>query len=327
MTLHVFLYEEAKQGAPAQLQARLARNVLLRHGKEPPEPAEYAILIAARPTHALMEASPNLQSLIIPYSGPPQATQELLQQYPAITVHNPPYNYIATAETALTLLLASAKFIVKGDRQLRRGDWRLRYSARPQLTLHGKTVLILGYGRIGRHVARACRALGMAVIGVRRQPTAADQDDPDAQIHSVEALHQLLPKANFLLTALPGTPATEGLLGAEELALLPADAVLVNVGRGAVVDETALYEALVAGRLAAAGIDVWYNYPRTAAERTATLPSRYPLHEMENVILSPHRAGWLGSEDDSRMIMLADMLNEAAAGRPLPNRIDVRLGY
>ena len=327
MTVRVFLYEEAKQGAPEVLQARLHPNVHFQHGKEPPTNADYEILIAAMPTQALLDASPNLQALIIPFSGPPQQTRDLLVHYPHITVHNTPYNYIATAETALALLLASAKFIAKGDINLRRGDWTLRYSERPQLLLHGKTILILGYGRIGRHVAPVCHALGMEIIGVRRSLAPEDHNDTFAQIYAIEQLHKVLPEANFLLTALPDTSETEGLLGAPELALLPTDAIVVNVGRGSVINEKALYHALVSGKLAAAGIDVWYNYPKSNAARTQTLPSQYPFHELKNVILSPHRAGWLGSDDDSRMIMLAEMVNEAAVGRPLPNRVNMALGY
>lgn len=327
MTLKVFLYEETKQGGPEALAARLDDRVHLRYGKDVPDPADYEILIGAFPPQEFLDASPQLKALIIPFSGPPQQTQDLLRQYPHIAVHNTPYNYIATAETATALLLAAAKFIAKGDRNLRRGDWTLRYSDRPQLTLHGKRILILGYGRIGRHVAPVFHALGMEVIGVRRTLSAADETDAFAKVYAIDQLPDLLPRANALLIALPGTPATEGVIGAEELALLPQDAIIVNVGRGNVIDEDALYHALINGKLAAAGIDVWYNYPKSESARTHTMPSQYPIHELENVILSPHRAGWLGKEDESRMIMLAEMVNEAAAGRPLPNRVNVALGY
>ena len=108
---------------------------------------------------------------------------------------------------------------------------------------------------------------------------------------------------------------------------MPNGAVLVNVGRGAVVDEAALYQALVSGKLAAAGLDVWYRYPREEKKRTKTLPSQYPFHDLENVVLSPHKAGWLGREDDSRMIFLAQMLNAYAVGEELPNKVSLELGY
>lgn len=232
-----------------------------------------------------------------------------------------------TAETALALMLAAAKSVAQGDRNLRRGDWTLRYSERPQLLLQGRTVLILGYGRIGRHMAPVCKALGMKVIGVRRSLKPEDADDAYATVEAISVLPELLPNTDVLLIALPETPETKGLIGKGELERLPAHALLVNVGRGAVVDKAALYEALRDGTLAAAGIDVWYRYPKDEAARTNTLPSRYPFHELDNVTLSPHRAGWLGREDGSRMVYLADMLNAAARGDPLPNRIRLELGY
>lgn len=325
--IKVFLLEEAKQGTPDSLKTRLDPRIQLHHGREVPKVANYEVLIAALPSREFLEASPHLHTLIIPYAGPPAKTQALLVDYPALAVHNTPYNHIATAETGLALMFASAKFIAKGDSRLRRGDWTLRYSKLPQLILHGRTALILGYGRIGQHMAPICQALGMQVIGVRRTVPSTYKQDEFAMIYGIEQLMELLPQTDVLLAALPGTPETVGLVGTKELAALKDDAVVVNVGRGSVIDETALYKALVSGKLAAAGLDVWYNYPSSEAERTSTLPSQYPFHELENVILSPHRGGWLGSEDESRMEMLANMLNRFADGEPLPNPVNVTLGY
>ena len=327
MSIKVFYYVEAKQGSPDALRARLAGGLELSYGTTPPNPADYEVLVAAFPTRELVEASPTLRSLIIPFAGLPQPTQDLLRTYPDISVHNTPYNSVATAETALALMLASAKFVVKGDRELRRGDWTLRYSEQPQRVLHGRTALILGYGRIGRHMAPVCHALGMKVMGLKRTLRPDDAKDSYAEVHEVTRLNALLPEADVLLVALPETPETVGLIAEKELNRLPDGAVLVNVGRGSVVDEAALYKAVKSGKLAAAGLDVWYSYPRAEDERTSTLPSQYPFHELDNVVMSPHKAGWLGREDESRMVFLAQMLNAYAAGEALPNRVDIELGY
>jgi len=323
----VFYFSEAKQGSPEALRSRLVDNIELVYGEEVPEPADYDVLIAAFPPRELLEASSNLKALIIPFAGPPQPTQELLRDFPHVAVHNTPYNHVATAETALALLLASAKFIARSDRELRRGDWSLRYSEQPQLVLNGKTALILGYGRIGQHMAPICKALGMEVIGLRRTLRPEDERDKNATVLEVNQLNTVLPKADVLLIALPETPETRGLIDEAALKQLPNGAVLVNVGRGAVVDEAALYRSLVSGKLAAAGLDVWYRYPREEEKRTNTFPSQYPFHDLENVVLSPHKAGWLGREDDSRMVFLAQMLNAYAAGEALPNKVSLELGY
>ena len=103
--------------------------------------------------------------------------------------------------------------------------------------------------------------------------------------------------------------------------------MLVNVGRGAIVDEGALYHALKSGQLAAAGIDVWYNYPADEASQTNTPPSQYPFGELDNVVLSPHRGGDDLGIDVARMRDLAELLNAAARGEAMANRVDVNVGY
>ena len=129
--------------------------------------------------------------------------------------------------------------------------------------------------------------------------------------------------------ALPLTDQTRGLIGERELALLPPSAVLVNVGRGPVVDEGALYRSLKEGRLLAAGLDVWYNYPADEAAMANTPPSAYPFGELANVVLSPHRGGFAQEEGARRARMddLAETINALARGEPARNRVDLNEGY
>jgi phosphoglycerate dehydrogenase-like enzyme len=165
----------------------------------------------------------------------------------------------------------------------------------------------------------------MRVLGVRRSPTMPA--DSVAEIYGLEALEMLLPQADVLVIALPLTSETENLIGKKELALLPRGAVLVNVGRGPIVVAAALYTALRERHLKGAGIDVWYNYPPDPEARSNTPPADYAFHELENVVMSPHRGG--GSEDSNmlRMRHLAELLNAAARGEDLPNRVDLEAGY
>jgi phosphoglycerate dehydrogenase-like enzyme len=102
---------------------------------------------------------------------------------------------------------------------------------------------------------------------------------------------------------------------------------LVNVGRGPIVDEAALYQALREGTLHSAGLDVWYNYPTDKAARSHTPPSAYPFHELDNVVMSPHRAGGADETDMLRMMHLAALFNAAARGDEMPNRVDLQAGY
>jgi len=177
----------------------------------------------------------------------------------------------------------------------------------------GRRALVVGRGAIGNRVARTLEALDMEVTALGRGDVAA--------------LDAALSTADVLVLAVPSTAATKGLLDQRRLALLPEGAVLVNVARGDVVDEDALYEALLSGRLGAAGLDVWWRYPADAAAREDTRPSRRPFHELENVVLSPHRAGHGAGTEAERARHLAAILNAVARGEAVPGRVDVRRGY
>jgi phosphoglycerate dehydrogenase-like enzyme len=324
MKLSVHLLRQPDLASLAHLRAHLDAEVHLTFGSGLPVPAEYHVLVAGRPQREHLTASPNLHALIIPWAGLPEATRDLMCDFPHITVHNLHHNAVPVAEMAVTLMLAAAKLVVPLDQALRAHDWTPRYHhPDPTILLEGKTALILGYGAIGQRVAHLCQALGMQVMAIRRHVSALSPDE----IYPPDALHSLLPKANVLIICLPQTPETTGLIGERELALLPQGAVLVNVGRGPIVDEAALYHALREGTLHSAGLDVWYNYPTDEASRPHTSPSAYPFHELDNVVMSPHRGG--GSDETGRLRMrrLAGLLNAAARGDEMLNRVDLQAGY
>jgi phosphoglycerate dehydrogenase-like enzyme len=307
----------------AYLQSLLPTAVTITSGETIDPQTE--ILAGGRVSGDQLDALPRLRAVIVPWAGLPRNLADLLPQYPRLTAHNLHHNAIPVAETALALLLAAAKQILPLDQALRRGDWTERdrrwdHSA----LLHGKTALILGYGAIGRQMAHYCQALGMRVLATRRRPEAAF--DGAVELRPAESLPALLPQSQALIVCLPLTPATEGTLGAAELALLPDGAIIVNIGRGPVIDEAALYAELANGRLWA-GLDVWYNYPPDEAARANYMPADYPFHELDTVVMSPHRAGGSDQTERLRIRHLADLLNAAAQGEPIPNRINLAAGY
>jgi phosphoglycerate dehydrogenase-like enzyme len=325
LSVHI-LHPPRDKAALSQLRAELHADIRLSVGPELATPAGCDILIAGRPQREQIMASPGLQALIIPWAGIPEPTRELMLQFPHIAVHNLHHNALPVAEHVMALLLAAAKFIVPMDRSLRAHDWRARYQPSPSILLAGKTALILGSGSIGQRVMRLCSALDMQVVAIRRH-AAKGQTINGMSVASFQELHRLLPQAHILIICLPHTPETTGLIGAQELALLPPQAILVNIGRGPIVDEGALYEALRGGTLYAAALDVWYDYPGEEATRSHTPPSAYPFHELDNVVMSPHRAGGSTETERLRMTYLAKSLNAAARGEPLPNRVDLQAGY
>jgi len=327
MIVKAHLLQKPAPGLLAELQSQLQPEVHLTAGLEFPSPADFEILIGSRVTRQQLEASPNVRAFINPYTGVSEETLALLAEYPRIALHNSHHPAASTAEMALALLLAAVRRLVPADRDLRQGDWTTGGWSDRAPVLEGKTLLVLGYGQIGQRVARVCQALGMKLVAVRLNMNAPKPPDVHAELHPASDLRQVLPRANVLVVALPLTPKTRGLIGAAELALLPRGAVLVNVGRGPIVDEAALYTALRDGTLGAAGIDVWYSYPADDAARTHTFPSKYPFQDLDNVVLSPHRGGLTVEGEHQGMAAIAAMLNAAARGDRMPNRVDVAEGY
>lgn len=323
--LHVHIQNTPDEEEKEILQKHLRENVVLSFGEALPEPADYQILVAGRPSRGLLEKGTSLNALIIPWAGLPTETRELLEEFPQLAVHNLHHNAAPTAELALALLCAVSKRVIPLDRALRNHDWRLRYEGDHSLLLMGKRALIVGYGAIGRRVGRGLFSLGVKVKGIKKDPAMYEGENVD--IFPPEALSDLLPEADFLLLTLPLTPDTEGLIGKKELDLLPQEAILVNVSRGPIVDQEALYHALREGKLFGAGLDVWYHYPPDEEARKHTPPADYPFHELENVVLSPHRGGSTKSSERLRMIHLARLINTAARGEEMPDRIDLDEGY
>lgn len=179
-------------------------------------------------------------------------------------------------------------------------------------------VLVIGAGGIGGEVARRFRALGARVTGVRRRPSLGAPDGFDA-VHGSEALDALLPAADVLVLATPLTSGTQTLLDARRLALLPAGAVVCNVARGQLVDEAALVDALMTGRLRGAVLDVFAREP---------LASDSPLWHLERVLMTPHVSGvsprrfW-----DRLQALVLDNWERYRAGGPLRNVVDKQAGY
>ncbi len=323
----VHLLDTLDDKTQVELEKQLEPGVDMTSGPELPEQPDYEILVAGRPEREHLAASPDLKALIIPWAGVPGPTRQLAAEFPDLTVHNLHHNAAPTAELALALLFSAAKYILPFDQALRQGNWERRYRPSPALLMAGKQVLILGLGEIGRRIAKVCLALDMQVIAIRRHPDQVPPGLEEISIQPLEKLSQLLPTCQILMIALPLTPETQGLIGAEALQQMPSGSILVNIGRGPIVDQAALYRSLVRGKLAAAGLDVWYNYPRKPEDRLETMPSDAPLYRLSNVVLSPHRGGASLGTEKLRMQHLARLLNTANRAEPIPNRVNLNLGY
>ena len=205
----------------------------------------------------------------------------------------------ATADLAFGLLLASARRIAEGDRLVRRGafdGWRPSFLV--GTPVHGATLGVVGLGRIGQAMARRARGFGMRVVYAGRTRAAPEIEKALGAVHA--PLDELFERADFVSLHCPLTPETRGLVSRARLGRMKAGAVLVNTARGACVDEAALAEALVAGPLGAAGLDVFEDEPRV----------NQSLLALENVVMTPH----VGSADRSaREAMAATAIDSVLA--------------
>ncbi|MDA7965576.1 D-2-hydroxyacid dehydrogenase [Ruegeria sp.] len=177
------------------------------------------------------------------------------------------------------------------------------------------TVGVIGLGSIGQDIARRATGFGMTVLGMRRSARATPHVD---QVYAPDQLADFLPRCDFVVLALPGTDGTRQFLGADAFRLMKDSAFLINVGRGDIVDQAALIEALQSGQIAGAALDVFEQEP---------LPKVNPLWAMENVILSPHIAGATSRYVERVVTRFGEALEHYQRGEDLPHSVNLKLGY
>lgn len=225
----------------------------------------------------------------------------------------------AMAETVIGMMLHFARGldIAVRNQALRRWDKaRLDAADAPVREVAGSTVGIVGYGGIGREVAQRARALGADVIALKRRPCVAE--DGVEVLIGRDGLDALLERSDYLVLCAPETPETRGMIDAAALERMPRHGVLINVARGGLVDEAALVEALRAGRLRAAALDVFTVEP---------LPESSPLWALDNVLITPHASAYTHRFWERELALLEENLARYIDGRPLRNVVDKRAGY
>jgi phosphoglycerate dehydrogenase-like enzyme len=225
-----------------------------------------------------------------------------------------------TAEYVMLGLLLWAQTSFVASHESFRSERSWRYSGRVNgpimQELYGSTVGILGLGAIGRAVAGRLQGFGVTVLGCNR--TLREVPHVQAQ-YPLAAIDEFLAKCDYVVIAAALAPETERLIGARQFAAMKPSAVLVNVGRGQICDEDALWMALRDRRIRGATLDVWYAYPRHDDMNVA--PSKYPFHELDNVWMTPHIAAWTTGMVDRRWSEIARNLDSLARGEPLLHQL------
>ncbi len=238
---------------------------------------------------------------------------ELIASPVILTNARGPYS-ASLGEFAIAAMLFFAKDLRRMVRSQGAGHW----DPFDVEMLEGKVAGLLGFGSIGREVARRARGLGMRVLAVRRQPRLYNMDPLVDREYAPEHRNEVLAGSDYVVLTTPLTPETRGMIGEAELAVMKPGAVLINIGRGPVVDEAALIRALEEHRIRGAALDVFDQEP---------LPEGHPFWRMENVLLSPHAAdhtaGWL----DRSMELFIENFKRFTKGEPLLNVVDKQRGY
>ncbi len=223
----------------------------------------------------------------------------------------------AIAEYVMAALLMRHVPLADADRQLRDGRWA--YQAGPVANAHdevaGQTIGLLGFGHIGRAIAMRAKAFEMAVhVANRTRPETSALVD---RVFGLDELPGFWGSADFFVVALPLAEATRGIVGTAAFAAMRPTAVVVNVGRGATIDERALFDALSSRRIGGAIIDTWYSYP-SPGSRTI-LPSALPFHTLPNVLMTPHMSGWTHGTIRRRQRDIADNVRRRMNGEACRN--------
>jgi phosphoglycerate dehydrogenase-like enzyme len=218
-------------------------------------------------------------------------------------------------EFALAAILFFAKDLRRMVRNQEAGVWEPFDIAE----ISGQTVGIVGYGDIGRAVAQRVKPLDMRVLGLKRSGPPLYHVDPlVSRIYGPADLPEFLPQCDYVIVAAPLTPETRGMIDAAAFCAMKRDAVVINLGRGPVIDEPALIEALCSGRIKGAALDVFDHEP---------LPAGHPFYTLKNVLLSPHAADHTADWLERAMEFFVAQFARFHKGEPLLNVVEKTLGY
>ena len=272
------------------------------------------VIYALKLPERLLERCPNLKWIQTISTGVERVLDDGLVRSPVVVTNMSGIHEVTIAEFVLMLMLMFVKHAPRAFYQQIEGRWKWF----PVSVLGDKTVGIVGLGRIGREVARVVSFFGMRVVATRRSATSAGTADNVDLLLPAAQLHELLGQSDFVVLALPLTQESRNMIGEAELRAMKSTGCLINISRGAIVDESALTRALEEGWIAGAGLDVFAVEP---------LPADSPLRRMRNVIFSPHVSGDIVEYDVGAARLFAENLRRYLDGLPLLNVVDKARGY
>ena len=273
-----------------------------------------------------LKQAKKLKLIQIPFAGVDKLDFSLYKNYPEIFICNIHANKNAVAEHVFALILALAKNIVTNDRDLRLGRWHGFSTKEPTVQLQGKSLGIIGLGSIGWEITKVGHTLGMKVFALKRKIEEKDIEKKNILefLGEKKDLEKLIKESDFIVLAVPLTRETKGLIGKKELKLMKGK-YLINISRGVVTDEKALFESLKEGILAGAAIDTWYQYPTFKQKEIS--PSKHDFPKLDNIIMSPHIAGYTDRALEENIKSVFDNIVKIYYGEEPENQVDPELEY
>ena len=282
------------------------------------------VIVSTRLSPVVAESAPKLKLLQKTGAGVDDMPFDVLKEH-TYMANTSGSNPVPLAEGAISLVWALAKRIVPRHLSFQSG----RESTRGIL-LMGKTAGVLGMGAIGTEVATRLKAMGMKVMGLRRERNEELREELGIDwLGGVDELDHLMSESDFLLVTVPLTPDTEGMVGEHELGLMKEGSYVVSVARAMIIQEKPLYDALKSGKLAGAGIDVWWQ-PHfwdplwNVDDKPA---SEYPYWELDNVICIAHQIGSSDSQSDASLKIMVENILRIREGKEPINMVDKDLRY
>ena len=272
--------------------------------------SEVDVLVTMALTREIGRSATRLKLVQVPGAGLDRIDRSALPH--GVALANVYGHETGIAEYVIGAMLTLTREFARLDAALRVGEWKSQWAVGTQPPpvwpeLAGRTVGILGYGRIGRAVAQRARAFDMNICAIRRNIDGIN-DDPSV-LGGPQMMDEVLQCSDYVIVAMPATPDTIGSIDRRRLGLMKSAAFLVNVSRAEIVDENALYEALAQGSIAGAALDVWYRYPR---EPGPAAPATCPFHDLPNVLLTPHVSGWTDGMLEARAKLIAENIRRVA---------------
>lgn len=275
------------------------------------------IIVGWRPTKDLLQQAKKLQLFIAPGAG----VQHLIElfvnvnRFRKVALANCHSNSPFVAQHAVALLLVLANKVVIHHNWMVAGEWRRGDESAKSTPLQKRRIGLLGYGAINQKVHKLLSGFDVDFSILRRRWKSQQIPLPThAKKYAPEDLHPFLDEVDILIVAVPLTSRTHHLIAKRELELLGSNGLLVNVARGHIIDETALFTALKTKRIAGAAIDTWYDYDPKPDAKGRKYPFSHPFHELPNVVLSPHRAA-SPLDDSTRWNEVVENIQRYAQGR------------